>query len=609
MRDFPPETLALIAVLASFVAMFAAFVFPSQLEASGHGRMPRKFVSLALFASGNALFFLFLIAGVHVLGNPCVVVRLIGPSGLDTGSLLSALCGAASADGDAGAAGAQLGPAENHAVVTAFTLFLALFGLRWWRRIEHGALRQLHSVHLIEKDIGTLEEHLEGCSFAPVSSAEGRTAAFHGLERRIHGGLSRDDPRSLAVKHEKVEAFLGLWEHDAVWSAVLPRIDVPNIEEVRCAHDRKTTLANRIEDLVQEIETGTADPNLLADFSARLQSDEEAANVPLNPGHDPGHGQQPQGDDGGTARGRSLKELLKPIIDYFESEYDDLLRRLTRATAESVVLSGDKAGDRLATLKQRGFTGLSEIEPIDIHKAVRIGLLVWLAIVLVFWLLLQLFGARFEGLEAPEGGLILVLAFSLMLATVLGSMVAGLRSLARAHETPWGWYAVAGLSMAVVHWILMIVAADLDLIAPRPGAGDGAQAPSPALFLIGAIVPFALVLGMCLLSRRTPVLGLFGGRIGDGLLLGLVLAFAGVMMLVLGEVTGVPSPQPNLALAERMIILPTMMGMMGFIIGVLVVRHVRKAALSNFIETPRPAPAAEPAPQVAVAGAAPAAEA
>lgn len=579
------------------VIVFSAFIVPSELEAEGKGRMPRKFGIRALFAMAHVLLFFILVFGIHFGANFGLVIKVLSGeisvteiSGVFV-TLPDPARAVGAARGSAGLAGSELvtermakpifGPLEPNTVVTASALFFGLFGLGRWRKIEAGVLRQLQNVSMIEDDVRKLAANLRECAFHPKPFARRpAAAALYRLQRRISEVDAGDHRTSLAVKWAKLETLLHLWREEQAWGLALPANETPTLEAARTAHERKSRLALKIEMHVEKVERGEGDPTVLAELSDQLRRDSDAALQTLHAGGG-------VSGDGSLSDDRSLQELLRPLLEYFAEEYDELLGAWSRATAKSVMLAGDGAEERLQTLDEHGFSGIGEFSPIELHRALLIAVSVFFGLLTVFYVVPWLLSLVMADTPRQEGPFVFVLSFSLTLATVLGAMVGGLRILAKARSTPWGWYILAAIAIAITHSILSFVAISYG-IGPTEAPGHAGPSRSPAFYVIVGVIPFSLVLGICWLGRQTRPAGRLPQPLVDAGSLAAILACAGVMLILMADQLGVPPPRPGLTIPERMIIVSTISAAIGAVVGALVIRHVRAAALSSVVRPAEP---------------------
>jgi hypothetical protein len=559
-----------------FVAFYTGYWFPHELADEGEGRLPKKFLALLLFAGINVVVFLVLVATIHLWRNHEEFGRVLEAAGFDSvASLLASV-----QDGTV----TDLSPLSAGMIAAAAAVFFGLFGFRRWRRIEAGALRQLHNISLIADDARRLSaklqtgEHRRGDE--PANSA---MTALDRLQRRVSRREADSPARSLAAKWGKLDALLQLWNDRALWSETLPQVELPNLASIRLAHERRNTLARKVNLHVENVERGEADPAVLASIADLLRREDVSAEGIL----DQLRGLRLGGNE--PADEHSLRVLLEPLVEYFHEEYDEALRHMSDATAKSVVMSGDEAGERLHLLKECGFSGIGDVKVINLHGAVFITFS-------VFVILLLLFNGyvHFQPESATSGAILATVAGSMTLAVVAGAMVGGLRSLARAETTPWGWYMLTALVMAMLHFIMVFTV----YVNAGPGPVRTMEYGVSA-FVIGSLLPFSLVLWICLLSRHEMRRRWLPEWLADAVVMALGMALVGAMIVFLAERSGIGSVTPDDPLARRMLRIGGLLALVGACIGALVVHRVRAAALSRVVDDDPAPDAREDAPEVA----------
>lgn len=546
------------------IAFFTGFWFPRELAEEGEGRLPKKFLALLLFAGINVVVFLVLIAAIQLGRNHEEFGRVLDAAGFEwfADILLPPEDEGSAAVAQGGPRG-EVSPLGADMIATAAAVFFGLFGIRRWRRIEAGALRQLHNISLIAEDARRLSAKLQhGTYRIPDAQAGGAALALYQLQHRVSQSEADSTERSLVAKWGKLESLLRLWEDHALWSETLRQVELPSRGTIRLAHERRNTLARRINRHVEDVERGEADPAVLASIAGLLRREDVSAERILD---------ELRGlniDRKGKADEPSLRVLLEPLVEYFHEEYDEALAHMSEATAKSVVMSGDEAGQRLALLKQNGFTGIGNVKVINLHGAVFITFSVFIALLLVF----NSYVYFREGAVNTSGVMLVTFAGSMTLAVVAGAMVGGLRSLARAETIPWGWYILAALVMGLLHFVMVFTAA----VGREKEYGLGA-------FILGSLLPFCLVLTICLLSRREMLWRRLPEWLADAVAMAVVMAAVGVVLVFLGERGGIGTLTDDPLLA-RMLRIGVLMALVGGPIGALVVHRVRAAALSRIVD-------------------------
>lgn len=601
---FSDPGLIALGVSIVVVLIFCGHFLPRELESQGHGQMPRKFGIKVLFAAGHVLVLLLLVLLVHFGYNPGKVTHILESGEISSiPGLLEAPDeppdepadgpGAGPSEGPDGEEDAiGFGPLAGGTVVTGTSLFFALFGFGRWRRVEAAVLRQLQKVSMVEDDVLALARNLRRCGLDSVLLREDAGQALDRIQRRRLPGEADDPTRSLLLQWAKVETLLKIWEADPHWARTLPEGETPDLEATRAAHDRRSKLALRVESQIQQIEQGGADPRALAQLreEIRREEGEPAISRALEGGPE-------RADASGPPNGDTLQELLGPLVEYFVEEYAALLSLWSYASAKSVMLAGDRAEGRLQQLSDRGFSGIGDFVPIQLHRAFLIAGGVFLASIPIFWGVPLLLGALGTSGPRPVGGMLFVIAFNISLATVLGAIVGGMRALAKATVTPWFTYGVAALAIGVAYSVISFTAISLGV---SPIGGSQAEPPPPAFFLCLAIIPFSLVLGICVLARTDSSRGIRAQRFLDALRLAAFLVAAGFLLVVMTTALEAQPTGPGLGVGERIVVVGALTAVLGLVIGGLVVPHVRQAALSSVVVSSK---LGDPAPGAADEGA------
>ena len=603
------------------VVVFARYVFPRQLAADGAAQVPRKWIAMILFVMLNVILYLAVVASVFVMEHSAefrILVGVIlggagpGAEGLqDLSGLIGTLAGLfpglsitlpdeAGIDRALQAALIGTGPdgeglldgaSATGAFIGGLAGYWALFGFRWWRQVAAGTLQQLHSINLIDEDVDRLDARLRGGEFAPAP-LDPDLAMLDALERRVSEEDADDPSGALAVKCAKLEALLALWSRQAEWQQTLPRALRVDLDEIRGATLRRKMLAMQISAQVERVQNGHVDPEVLREIIDLISRHEKEAQSVVE-------AIRARVQGGGSIDAAALREILRPIIEYLNDEYDAALKAMTRATATSVAMSGDAAGERLKQLRAAGFQGLGRFDPIDPHVASIFAVAIFVAVSLILVIYSHVFATR-----APNIPVLAAFAGSITLAVIAGVMVGGLRKLARRDRAPWGWYLLAAGVVAGLH-VLLVLFSELAAIRFGYAAEPGQRVTK--LLLIGTGIPVITVLAICVMAREwTPAdvdaaEGPHGDRPSrwqvwmpriregcwDGLRLAVILAVVAVLSGLLASAMDVLA-----ANLERTLRHAGLLGAIGLFIGFLVVGRVRKAAQSRLVrEAPeRPAP-------------------
>ncbi|MEJ2377953.1 MAG: hypothetical protein P8Y71_22065 [Pseudolabrys sp.] len=551
------------------IAYFTGVKFPTEIAEEGEGHLPKKFLAVVIFVGINILVFLFFLAFLHLWQNQKELAPVFKAAGF---SNLADLLGKQGT-------GRGISPLRPEMIVQSTIAFFALFGIRRWRRIEAGALRELHNISLIAQDASSLSLKIQTDSLSPISH-RGGNVPFNGedearkavdrLQRRVSQTDAISPDSSLAVKSIKLKLLIKIWAEHKEWSDTLREAELPRLKSIQLANQRRNTLAIRLDELVVNIEQGKIDPSVLADIGELINRDDVDPDGILKKLREMGLGTEVSGGE------RSVTILLAPIIRYFAEEYDDSLKQMADAIGISVMMSGDEAVERLAVLKSYGFTGLGQVKVIDLNTAIFIAFSVFCSMILIFNLYVYFFRSNVP----TNFALLIAFSASITLAVVAGAMVGGLRALARADSTPWGWYLLTALVMALLHLVLILAVVSIDITAVTEA--HRARQNTFARLLIGSIIPFSLVLGICLMSRgqvlRIMPLPVW---VRDAVVLAAVMAAVMVVIIMLAETTHIKS---DTSIMSRLLTLPPLFALVGGVVGAVVVNRVRQAALSRITE-------------------------
>jgi hypothetical protein len=288
-----------------------------------------------------------------------------------------------------------------------------------------------------------------------------------------------------------------------------------------------------------------------------------------------------------------LQGFLAQIDNYFQVEYQILLRQVGELTALSIVYAGDLAPERLYELKKLGFQGLGRIEPVNFDRILWLFLTISIGGFCIFYLL------RYNQLrvlpDANARGLLTsfaVFSFTMAFAALVGAGYGSNKKYVHAQHTPWGAYFTGGaISVA------MFVAAHAARLLFTPPEYQGYN-PGQVLPLSNQIpwvlIPFVLTVGICRLARMnrwpiprawlsaTTVVAILE-RALDGLTLALLMLAAYSAAIIFHDVFDIPLP---IALRDApykaAVYLPSML--FGFLIGIVAVRDARRAGQASILD-------------------------
>jgi hypothetical protein len=380
------------------------------------------------------------------------------------------------------------------------------------------------------------------------------------------------------------------------------------LDEIEKAHGRKTRLAMDIVRMLEGLREGgdpakalTAVTDILArashgnrqgvaELEARAQASLERTGE--------------RGADRPVRLSSSeLQDYLKKIEGYFHVEYRLLLDRVSRLAAKSIMRAGDLAPERLEVLKASGVQGIGKINPISTNRILWLFLSVAVGGFLIYYVVW--YPAVLERLRAlhnitdPQTLLlqgrsfligISVFVTCMAFASMVGALFGSSPAHARASDTPWGRYFVAGLVATVAFFLLQIVREFMILGLNLTKAP--LTAVDPVARMVGVapwfVLPFITAFAICWLARQrhwtlgsNESLAATVERVMDGVVLGLLMlpgyAIAvGMVELIVGDL-------PRIFIARFDPAIMGILSLVGFMIGALVVRDVRVAAHAQVV--------------------------
>jgi hypothetical protein len=302
------------------------------------------------------------------------------------------------------------------------------------------------------------------------------------------------------------------------------------------------------------------------------------------------------------------QQHLKRIEDNVIREYRVILERVSRLAAISIVHADADANYRLNDLKAAGFEGLGSIHPLTSHRILWLFLAVAIGGFLSYYLLwyditLQrvrdLPGLTLTKEQIAVIGQTTLIGFgffvaSIAVASLIGTLVGSDSANARAKETPWGKYVVAGLISATA-FLLMEVFRESVMLAS--GLSDALSILRPSTWVTRfrasvpwLALPFFITVGICWLARQKPwppvgALGENGTallqRMLDGVVIGVLMLpayFIAISVLVMSG-----SLLPPVLGSRFDLPVVAILAILGFIVGATVVRDTRSAAHAQLI--------------------------
>lgn len=503
--------------------------------------------------------------------------------------------------------------AKDSVPIYGLLVVFGLYSIPPFREVERTLLAWMHSTSHLRSDMQLLTNHLQDCGFELTSDEQRRN--LHRLEELgvyvTDGDTSRINLESV-VTWRKTTSLLRLVRE---WNAEEPRVltqeDMAAMEDIAQAHSRKTGLAVEIIRLLESMRESDAPSMTLSavtDILGKISHGNRQGVDELE-----AKAQAKLENPAVSATDRSvrlssseLQEHLTKIEDYFHVEYRLLLERITKLAAKSVLHAGDAAADRLDELKARGFQNLGAIRPISTNRILWMFLSVAFGgflIYYVLWFPALLRRLTDLGITDPAAREmqartfligITVFVTSLAFAAMVGALFGSSSLHARAKDTPWGRYLVAGIVATVGFFFLQMVR-EFVILGLQLTTAPLTQV-DPVTRMMGVvpwfILPFLVAFAICWLARQShwhSPLGLNLGngvtatfeRVVDGIVLGVIMlpgyAIAvGLTELIVGRL-------PPIFISRFDVPIIAILAIVGFFIGALVVRDVRSAAHAQVV--------------------------
>ncbi|MGE0023368.1 MAG: hypothetical protein AB7S70_07040 [Hyphomicrobium sp.] len=479
----------------------------------------------------------------------------------------------------------------------AVTLLAGLRTVPLFRELENNLIIWLHSARHLNADAVTLTSHLQDCSFEPTPGEQQKN-----INNLREFDVYVTDTKANVLHLEAVNAWRktssllrALRDWNDSKESVLNREDLKVLEQLEKAHRRKTRLAMDIIRMLELVERGGMPGSAMGEVAGQLASAShkdraEIANMENRLQEVlPGQGEQHREPMRITYS--ELQQYLSQIEGYFRVEYRYLLQQAADLSAKSIVFAGEDAPRRLDYLKTIGFGQLGRIERINFDRI----LWVFFAISLGGFLIMFLWPrtqspTRFQ--ISPD--LLARIALVTALASLVGSVVGSSRKLQSRPITPWTHYLIAGLVAACMFVLVHGTAVMLSALRADPAAAETASAAPPFLNMLPwAASPFYLAIAICWLARMPKWPGAPGAnleRVFDGL------AICAVMLLAQATATSlhlafktsfVPMLEQRIAESGGLLyhlFKPNPTLLLGFFVGVVVIKDVRRAAHSQLTD-------------------------
>jgi len=501
--------------------------------------------------------------------------------------------------------------AKDSVPIYGLLVVFGLYSIPPFREVERSLLAWMHSTSHLRSDMQFLTNHLQDCGFELTPEEQRRN-----LRRLEELGIYVTDGDTSRISLESVVTWrktASLLRLVRAWNAEEPRVltqeDMAALEDIAQAHSRKTGLAVEIIRMLQSTREGGASPVTLSavtDILGKISHgnrrgvDELEAKAQAEL-------ENPASPDRSVRLSSSeLQDHLTKIEDYFHVEYRLLLERVSKLAAKSILLAGDAAADRLEELKAGGFQNLGAIRPISTNRILWMFLSVAFGgflIYYVLWFPAVLRRLTDMGITDPAAREmqartfligISVFVTSLAFAAMVGALFGSSSLHARAKDTPWGRYLVAGLVATVGFFFLQMVREFIILGLQLTNAPLTSVDPVARMLGVAPwfILPFLTAFAICWLARQSHWHSPLGLNLGagvtatferaiDGIVLGVIMlpgyAIAvGLTELIVGRLPPIFTSRFDMPIMS-------IIAIVGFFIGALVVRDVRSAAHAQVV--------------------------
>src|SRR5215813_2225249 len=503
---------------------------------------------------------------------------------------------------------------DNQAFVLALFASFGLYSFAPFREVERNVLSWMHDTQHLRGELEALAAHLEDCIFN--TSPEEHIRNLKALEAaEIY--ITDDNARSInlesVIAWRKTASLLRrVRDWNDVGPSVLSNEEMELLREIDLAHSRKTRLAVdiiRIFDGIREGDSSASALSAVSDMLSRAADGNRAgvaqaeAAVQAQLGSEPAPAPRPI-----RITGEQLQQYLKKIEGYFIVEYRLLLSRVARLAAKSIIRAGDAADHRLDDLKSAGFEGLGSIRPLTSHRILWLFLAVAIGGFLVYYLLWydvmlqrvrELPGLSLTDAQLAVYGQTTLIGIGFFVTTIafaglIGALFGSTSVNARAKETPWAKYFLAGLISVVVFFLMQLIR---ESVVHATGLSEALSMIRPTTWVTRiranapwCVLPFFTTVGICWLARQKPwqpigVLGENGTallqRTADGILIGVLMLPA--FSVAVGLLKKVGIRLPDVLRSRFDIPVMAILAVLGFIVGAMVVRDVRTAAHTRVV--------------------------
>jgi hypothetical protein len=565
-----PTVLVMVVIVAVW-----AFILPINVRDADRRRLPPNVIARVLFIFLYVILYLVLVAGIALGGD--AIGNVVGP---DFKTILNAV--------------------KGKEAWMAITVLAALHSIAFFRELENSLIIWLHSARHLNVDTLALANHFHECSFDPTAAEQQKNLnslrEFDVYVTNTTANVLHLEAVNAWRKTSSLIRALREW-NDTAETSVLNRDDLKLLDQLENAHRRKTRLAMDIIRMLELVERGGVSSGAMSNLAGELTSASHQDRDQITE-IESRLSEAMLGENEGSRTpvrmtAYELQHYLTKIESYFRVEYRYLLQQVAELAAKSIVFAGDEAPQRLEQMKSVGFGQLGRIERINFDRI----LWVFFAISLGGFLILFLGTGQMRGGNAE---LYARIALVMALAALVGAVCGSNRKIQMRPITPWTHYLIAGVIAAgmfvLVHGTAMMLRS-IGEVAPAAIP----QTPQPGFFdiLPWAVSPFFLAVAICWLARLPHwprIVGVSGGsaeRIFDGLAICLVMLLAQVtaLSLHLGLETSF-GVMLKTRLAESggntllFLLRPTNPSLLlGFLVGAVVVKDVRRAAHSQLTDS------------------------
>src|SRR5262245_27235823 len=492
---------------------------------------------------------------------------------------------------------------DNQAFVLALFACFGLYSFAPFREIERNVLSWMHDTQRLRADLEALAAHLKECAFNISVEARDRN-----LETQEFSGIVITDNDLRGINLGSLIA----WRKTAFllrcvreWNAAGPRVlsneEMTLLRELEGSHTSQSRLAIEITRRNVNDNAGAQPADMLARLWQRnpkgIAQREEAAKATVVSEPALGNNRPPVRLTVGQRQ-----QYLKKIEDGIILEYGFMLDGVSMLAAKSIVRAGSAAEDRLDQLKEAGFEGLGRIHSLSVRRILWLFLTVAVGGFLTSYVLWydiiidrirELPGRSFTEEQLGVIGQTTLIGIGFFVTTIafaglIGALCGSTSANARAKQTPWGKYFLAGLFAVVVYFLMQLIQ---EAVVHASGLSDALSLIRPSTWITRiqataswCVLPFFITVGICWLARQKPwPLGVLGEKNGAALLQplldGIVIA---VLMLIAFSMLVVSSSRlPDGSQFDRPVM--AILALLGFIVGAIVVRDARSTAHTQLV--------------------------